>query len=130
MCTDEKKWWKRVGRANDKENPWAREPNSVDIEMTAYALLTYLQRELVEDALPILHWLISQQNEQGGFASSQVSRFSPAAYTAAVRRTVPRRNVFIATDWINFFPALVVLGYRGHVVRAFPDGPKSYCELE
>lgn len=41
--------------------------------MTAYALLTYLQRELVEDGLPILHWLVSQQNDQGGFASSQVS---------------------------------------------------------
>lgn len=59
-------------RPNDKKNPWVDEPNSVDVEMTAYALLTYLQRGLVEDALPILHWLVSQQNDQGGFASSQV----------------------------------------------------------
>jgi len=65
-------------RSGDQKNPWVGEPNSVDVEMTAYALLTYLQRGLVEDALPILHWLVSQQNEQGGFASSQVSfrRFS------------------------------------------------------
>jgi len=61
-----------MDRANDKKNPWVQEPNSVDVEMTAYALLTYLQRELVEDGLPILHWLVSQQNDQGGFASSQV----------------------------------------------------------
>ncbi|XP_050529257.1 CD109 antigen-like isoform X2 [Daktulosphaira vitifoliae] len=68
---DEKKWWKRMERPTDKKNPWIEEPNSVDVEMTAYALLTYLQRGLVEDALPILHWLVSQQNDQGGFASSQ-----------------------------------------------------------
>lgn len=72
VVTDEKKWWKRSERSNDKKNPWVAEPNSVDVEMTAYALLTYLQRGLVEDALPILHWLVSQQNDQGGFASSQV----------------------------------------------------------
>lgn len=59
-------------RPNDQKNPWVAEPNSVDVEMTAYALLTYLQRGLVEDGLPILHWLVSQQNDQGGFASSQV----------------------------------------------------------
>ncbi|VVC42395.1 Alpha-2-macroglobulin, thiol-ester bond-forming,Alpha-macroglobulin, receptor-binding,Alpha-2- [Cinara cedri] len=68
---DEKKWWKRMDRPTDEKNPWIKEPNSVDVEMTAYALLTYLQRGLVEDGLPILHWLVSQQNEQGGFASSQ-----------------------------------------------------------
>lgn len=63
-------------RPNDKKNPWVEEPNSVDVEMTAYALLTYLQRGLVEDGLPILHWLVSQQNEQGGFASSQVHSYT------------------------------------------------------
>jgi len=73
IVLDGKKWWKRMDRSNDKKNPWVQEPNSVDVEMTAYALLTYLQRGLVEDGLPILHWLVSQQNEQGGFASSQVS---------------------------------------------------------
>ncbi|XP_025405669.1 CD109 antigen-like isoform X2 [Sipha flava] len=87
--SDEKKWWKRVGRANDKQNPWAREPNSVDIEMTAYALLTYLQRELVEDALPILHWLISQQNEQGGFASSQDTVITLYALSQMAQKVTP-----------------------------------------
>ncbi|XP_050425560.1 CD109 antigen-like isoform X2 [Adelges cooleyi] len=68
---DEKKWWRRMERPSDQKNPWVSEPNSIDVEMTAYGLLTYLQRGLVEDALPILHWLITQQNDQGGFASSQ-----------------------------------------------------------
>lgn len=39
--------------------------------MTAYAMLTYLERNLVEDTLPIMRWLVAQRNEQGGFASTQ-----------------------------------------------------------
>ncbi|XP_069677480.1 CD109 antigen-like isoform X2 [Periplaneta americana] len=65
------KWWvKPIGKDEDK-NPWYGVPNSVDVEMTAYGLLTYLQRGLVQDALPIMRWLVSQRNEQGGFASTQ-----------------------------------------------------------
>nr|XP_018897644.1 PREDICTED: CD109 antigen-like isoform X2 [Bemisia tabaci] len=71
QAKDGHKWWKRAERKSDAKNPWAQEPNSVDVEMTSYALLTYLQRGLLEDALPILSWLISQQNDQGGFASTQ-----------------------------------------------------------
>lgn len=41
--------------------------------MTAYGLLTYLEHGLVQDALPIMKWLITQRNEQGGFASTQVN---------------------------------------------------------
>lgn len=39
--------------------------------MTSYALLTLLHRDLVSDAIPVMHWLVSQRNEQGGFASTQ-----------------------------------------------------------
>ncbi|KAJ9579456.1 hypothetical protein L9F63_024438, partial [Diploptera punctata] len=63
-------WWKK-SIAKDDRNPWHSLPSSVDVEMTAYGLLTYLQRGLVQDALPIMKWLISQRNEQGGFASTQ-----------------------------------------------------------
>ncbi|XP_015369821.1 PREDICTED: CD109 antigen-like isoform X2 [Diuraphis noxia] len=86
---DGKKWWKRMDRANDKKNPWVQEPNSVDVEMTAYALLTYLQRELVEDGLPILHWLVSQQNDQGGFASSQDTVITLYALSQMAERITP-----------------------------------------
>lgn len=60
-------------RSDDKKNPWAQVPNSADVEMTSYALLSYLSRGLVEDTLPILSWLVTQQNDQGGFASTQAS---------------------------------------------------------
>ncbi|XP_075211329.1 CD109 antigen-like isoform X2 [Lycorma delicatula] len=71
QSSDEMKWWKRAERETDMKNPWNSVPNSVDVEMTAYGLLTYIQRGLVEDSFPIVKWLISQQNDQGGFASTQ-----------------------------------------------------------
>ncbi|GIY91023.1 CD109 antigen [Caerostris darwini] len=46
-------------------------PQSQDVEMTAYALLTYTVRGDVAGSLPILRWLISQQNEFGGYSSTQ-----------------------------------------------------------
>lgn len=39
--------------------------------MTSYALLTFLEANLVDDAIPILNWLINQQNNIGGFSSSR-----------------------------------------------------------
>ncbi|XP_021920080.1 CD109 antigen-like isoform X2 [Zootermopsis nevadensis] len=65
------KWWQKSLGKDDKKNPWYALPNSVDVEMTAYGLLTYLEHGLVQDALPIMKWLITQRNEQGGFASTQ-----------------------------------------------------------
>lgn len=66
------KWFKKEVPEDEKKNPHLLEPNSVDVEMTAYALLTYLQRGLVEDGMPIMRWLVTQQNDEGGFASTQV----------------------------------------------------------
>lgn len=68
----EMKFWKRQEKDTDKDNPWTKVPNSVNVEMTSYALLSYIKRNMYEDAIPILSWLITQQNDQGGFASTQV----------------------------------------------------------
>lgn len=44
---------------------------SQDVEMTAYVLLTYVLRADTTTSLPILRWMISQQNENGGYSSTQ-----------------------------------------------------------
>ncbi|XP_035220649.1 CD109 antigen-like [Stegodyphus dumicola] len=59
--------WKRP----QEETASYYRPQSQDVEMTAYALLTYSVRGDVAAALPILRWLISQQNENGGYSSTQ-----------------------------------------------------------
>ncbi|OQR78344.1 CD109 antigen-like [Tropilaelaps mercedesae] len=42
-----------------------------DIEMTAYALLTLVNRGDNSQAIPVMQWLINQQNSNGGFTSTQ-----------------------------------------------------------
>ncbi|XP_059473013.1 CD109 antigen-like isoform X2 [Neocloeon triangulifer] len=69
---DETKWWSKPVPENDKKNPWRQyRTDPIAVEMTSYALMTYLERGLVKDSLPILKWLISQRNSQGGFESTQ-----------------------------------------------------------
>lgn len=69
-------WWtadlkeKEINHT-DKQSAHFFYPNSNDVEMTAYALLTLLARSDLEDALPVLRWLISQQNSNGGYSSTQ-----------------------------------------------------------
>lgn len=50
---------------------------SIDVEITAYALLSYLAYYEVSDAIvnssPIVRWLVQQQNPRGGFSSTQVT---------------------------------------------------------
>ncbi|XP_017300547.2 CD109 antigen [Diaphorina citri] len=89
---DGKKWWKRAERPEDKKNPWAQVPNSVDVEMTSYALLSYLDRGLVEDTLPILTWLVTQQNDQGGFASTQDTVIGLYALAQLAEKVLARNN--------------------------------------
>ena len=66
-----------------KPNPrfpwrWYYRAPAADIEMTGYALMTYVSMaeeddgSLIAQAMPIVRWLSKQRNSLGGFASTQV----------------------------------------------------------
>ena len=67
------KWWEKPLESLKNTSFWYGKPRPLDIEMSSYALLTYLERSRTEEALPILRWLMRQRNEMGGFQSTQVS---------------------------------------------------------
>ena len=46
-------------------------PNSLEVESSSYALLTLVARSDIDNAIPVLRWLISKQNSNGGFSSTQ-----------------------------------------------------------
>lgn len=50
---------------------------SAEVEMTAYALLTYTLLGDVATALPVVKWLSQQRNALGGFSSTQVRQAEP-----------------------------------------------------
>ncbi|CAB3978842.1 alpha-2-macroglobulin-like isoform X1, partial [Paramuricea clavata] len=48
------------------------QPHPADVEMTGYALMSYLKRkELLKDVIKIVKWLSKQRNDYGGFSSTQ-----------------------------------------------------------
>ncbi|XP_023225702.1 CD109 antigen-like isoform X2 [Centruroides sculpturatus] len=57
----------------DKQSDYFYLQHSQDIEMTAYALLVYSRKGEFNKAIPVLKWLVSSQNEIGGFTSTQDS---------------------------------------------------------
>ncbi|XP_055376026.1 CD109 antigen isoform X5 [Condylostylus longicornis] len=70
----DRKWWAKPEEKKEKNNEdnWWYRPKSADVEQTAYALLSILaDNGPAEDTLPILKWLISKRNSNGGFASTQ-----------------------------------------------------------
>jgi len=73
------KWWETVKSEKDVAaeqeakiyHPWRRTTKPSGVEMTAYAMLTFLSRGERSATFPIAKWLLSQRNENGGFISTQ-----------------------------------------------------------
>ncbi|XP_060089087.1 C3 and PZP-like alpha-2-macroglobulin domain-containing protein 8 [Heteronotia binoei] len=69
---------------------------SAEVEMTAYALLTYTVLGDVASALPVVKWLSQQRNALGGFSSTQdtcvalqaLAEYAILSYTGGVNLTV------------------------------------------
>ncbi|MPC08389.1 CD109 antigen [Portunus trituberculatus] len=66
---ENEKWWES-GPLNRTVETMV-DTRSVDVEMTGYGLMTYVRRGLVQDALPIMRWLVRRRNTHGGFMSTQ-----------------------------------------------------------
>jgi CD109 antigen len=66
------KYWSKEIKNDSKENHcWHPRPNSVNVEMSAYALQAFIDSGKDSDGIPIMKWLVSQRNENGGFQSTQ-----------------------------------------------------------
>lgn len=71
LLTGDLKWWERPIPTADSKNIWYKQPNTVNVEMTAYGLLAMIEAGLYSDGLPVLKWLLNQRNDHGGFQSTQ-----------------------------------------------------------
>ena len=65
-------WERPKPNARPAHYRWQRQTDAINIEMTAYAMLTFLLKKDVAKAVPIVRWLTSQRGPQGGFISTQV----------------------------------------------------------
>ncbi|XP_054743840.1 thioester-containing protein 1 allele R1 isoform X10 [Anastrepha obliqua] len=66
-----RQWWSKEDTPKEADPIWRWRPRSNDVEITSYVLLAVLDKGDAANALPIIKWLISQRNSNGGFASTQ-----------------------------------------------------------
>ncbi|KAG6796738.1 antigen [Apis mellifera caucasica] len=92
MTKEDIKWWNKPIPVNDK-NPWYYSlPRSIDVEMTSYSLLTYLERNLIADSIPVMKWLVKQRNAEGGFASTQDTVIGIQALAKLGEKLITKNN--------------------------------------
>ena len=93
-------WWETQLEGFEKENPWTQMPNSVNIEITSYALMSLLVRNQADDAVPVATWLLSQQNENGGFASTSDTYVAVDALEKFSKKLrIPNRGTDISVQY-------------------------------
>ncbi|KAF5298450.1 hypothetical protein FQR65_LT01229 [Abscondita terminalis] len=89
------KWWAAPITKNDEKNPWNKLPKSLDIETTSYVLLSMMEGNLLDDSIPVLNWLIQQQNSLGGFTSTQDTVIAMIALNKVVSKLSTKSNIEI-----------------------------------
>nr|XP_033793757.1 CD109 antigen isoform X2 [Geotrypetes seraphini] len=61
----------RFWRSSVHETADWREPNSVDIELAGYVLLSHFKQNRISEGIPIMKWLSQKRNHLGGYSSTQ-----------------------------------------------------------
>ncbi|XP_041780456.1 CD109 antigen-like isoform X3 [Anopheles merus] len=95
------KWWHKPIPETEQKNPWYSRPNSVNVEMSAYGMLAFLEAGLDTDALPIMKWLIGQRNDKGGFQSTQDTVVGLQALAKLAAKITSPNNDVTLTAKIN-----------------------------
>lgn len=88
---DDAIYWKDPALAvntTDKQSDYFFKPSFKDVEMTSYALLTLTERGDIGNAIPVMRWLVSKQNENGGYSSTQDTVIGIQALARVAARVV------------------------------------------
>jgi len=97
---DDTKWWQRELPEDWAKNPWKSAPNTINIEMTAYALLTLSERGEIISAVPVTNWLFKQQASQGSFASTSDTYVALRALTQfSIEFSIQDRNTDMSIQY-------------------------------
>ncbi|RWS08174.1 CD109 antigen-like protein [Dinothrombium tinctorium] len=96
----------RLANKNQGYTSWtngdSKTRNSAVVEITSYALMTLVKRDAISEALPVLRFLISNQNSRGGFSSTQdtvIGIQALASFANRVSNKNPSLNVEITSDY-------------------------------
>ncbi|XP_059968826.1 alpha-2-macroglobulin-like protein 1 [Mesoplodon densirostris] len=126
--------WSHKPTPSSDASPWS-EPEAVDVELTAYVLLTWLSKadltpNEINKATGIVAWLTKQQNAYGGFSSTQdtvVALQALAKYATIVYAPSEEVNLAIKSAQ-NFQHTFNVQAANRLVLqqKSLPDFPGVY----
>ncbi|XP_050081678.1 CD109 antigen-like isoform X3 [Anopheles aquasalis] len=120
------KWWHKPIPESDAKNPWYGRPNSVNVEMSAYGMLTFIEAGLDTDALPIMKWLIGQRNDKGGFQSTQDTVVGLQALAKlAAKISSPNNDVTIAVNYAKDMEMRMIVGEENGMILQKFELPSS-----
>ncbi|VDI68689.1 Hypothetical predicted protein [Mytilus galloprovincialis] len=97
------RYWRRNAKSQSNGNKWSppnKQADRIDIETTAYALLTYTKTKSFGDGSSVVRWLMTQRNPNGGFTSTQdtvIALESISEFTAVVHSQQPNMAVSIVS---------------------------------
>lgn len=124
------KWWESPIPASDEKNIWYKQPNSLNVEMTAYGLLALLEAGQYEDGLPTLKWLLNQRNGNGGFQSTQDTIVGLQALSKfAERVSAASNNVRISIRYNENVESQINVNGDNSLVQQTYEVRISACEL-
>ncbi|XP_055314135.1 CD109 antigen-like [Sitodiplosis mosellana] len=84
------KWWDKSIKV---EGYRCKESKTINVEVTAYALLTLMQNsENDSELVPILKWLLNQRNDRGGFEGTQDTIVGIEALANFATKIVTKEN--------------------------------------
>jgi len=98
------KHWEKPAEEVSPDDQWSWRPpysqaRAINIEMTAYVLLTYCQLNDISKSLQIAKWIIAQRNANGGFSSTQdtvVALKALAKFAALILGPSSERNIRVS----------------------------------
>lgn len=100
LSKDGMKHWEKAVAESDEKSPWNQQPNAINIEMSSYALKALLAGGLDTDAIPVMKWLVTQRNENGGFQSTQDTVVGIQALSMLAERIyVPNNNIYMNLEY-------------------------------
>ncbi|KAH9493258.1 hypothetical protein Btru_021049, partial [Bulinus truncatus] len=87
-------------KSHEKPYWYTKQPGALAVEITSYALLTFLARGDITTSTGIVGWLLTQRNSQGAFISTQdtvvglqaLSEYSIKSYSAILDMTCHIRS--------------------------------------
>ncbi|XP_070074006.1 CD109 antigen isoform X2 [Drosophila takahashii] len=94
---------KRMAKQSNGLKWWSRSDNcaSNDVEITSYVLLALLNQYNTDDPTPIVNWLISKRNSNGGFVSSQdtvVGTMALTKFAVIANEPIPEMNILVGYE--------------------------------